>query len=109
MAQERGTHFIVTANLTESGSPVYWSEACGWTAEVQKADAIEVESRKEELIRQASQEQQLVCDPYAFTVRLQDGLIELMSAREKIRSKGPTVRVRKPDESLQYSKIDSLV
>jgi hypothetical protein len=38
-----------------------------------------------------------VADPYTFKVEVKNGAIDALSTRERIRSTGPTVRVRRPD------------
>jgi hypothetical protein len=38
-----------------------------------------------------------VADPYTFKVEVRNGSIDALSTRERIRSTGPTVRVRRPD------------
>ena len=39
----------------------------------------------------------IVADPYTFKVELKEGAIDALTTRERIRSTGPTVRVRRPD------------
>jgi hypothetical protein len=98
MSKPKGTHYVVTANFTEDGAPAYWSEPGGWARRLDQATPWSDGARAEALVAEtAAREQHLVCDPYLFMVRLTPGGIDPISARESIRSQGPTTRVRRPD------------
>lgn len=97
MAKAYGTHFVVTANSTDDGRPLYLTAERTWTEDVAAAAAIETEAERDELIGLAQGQQREVCDPYAFKVELQGGAPSPTSAREKIRATGPTTPIRRPD------------
>jgi hypothetical protein len=42
-------------------------------------------------------EQRAITDPYVIEVSVKDGAIHPLSARERIRATGPTIRIRRPD------------
>jgi hypothetical protein len=42
----------------------------------------------------------MISDPYVIEVRAEGGAIDPLSARERIRASGPTVRIRRPDPGL---------
>ncbi|HEX2732370.1 MAG TPA: DUF2849 domain-containing protein [Polyangiaceae bacterium] len=98
MAKSKGTHFIVTANVTDSGSPTYLTANGGWSPSLADARCIESETEAAGLVEHANVHQQrLVADPYSIMVALDGGSIDPLSAREQIRAQGPSVRVRRPD------------
>lgn len=88
---------VVTARLLADGAPVYLSAAGKWTRALQEAVVLPLAKGETEASTRAQTEQPLVADPYTFKVDVKDGFIDALSARERIRSTGPTVRVRRPD------------
>jgi hypothetical protein len=101
MAIHGGTHFVISANFTDSGAPAYLAANGEWVREFQRSAPIETESERDALLNRALEQERLVCDPYFFDVRLEGGVIDPISARERIRAEGPTVRIRRPDTSGQ--------
>ena len=97
MAKRAATHFVISANLTDTGAPAYLTADGAWSPDLQKAVTAETEAERDELLARALRQERLVCDPYFFDVRLEDGSIDPLSARERIRALGPTTRVRRPD------------
>jgi hypothetical protein len=99
MAKSKGgTHFVVTANLTDAGSPTYLKTDGGWSPRLDDARCIETEAEAAGLVEDANVHQQrLVSDPYAINVAIEEGKIDPLSAKEHIRATGPSVRVRRPD------------
>ena len=49
------------------------------------------------VVAHAKKDEPVIADPYTFKVEVRDGFIDALSTRERIRSTGPTVRVRRPD------------
>lgn len=92
------TRFIVTASFTEDGA-VAWRRADGsWTRAFTEAGPLEAEADAKALAAAAGQrEQRLVSDPYVIEVAFESGDLRPLSARERIRATGPTIRVRRPD------------
>src|SRR5688572_11626098 len=99
MAIRGGTHFVISANLTDSGAPVYLTRTGEWSQDLQQALTVESEAERDRLLERALGEERLVCDPYFFDVRVEPDGIDPLSAREKIRALGPTTRVRRPDRA----------
>lgn len=92
------THYVVTAGRTDDGAPVYRTQAGAWSTALVEARLLESEQEAETVAkRAAAEEQRAVCDPYVFGVRVTDAGLDALTARERIRSTGPTVRVRRPD------------
>ena len=91
--------YVVTAFRTDDGTLAYLKADRSWSASLQEAAPV-TETDRDILIAQKSAlpEQPVVCDPYAFKVTVQDGTIEPLSARERIRATGtPTFPIRRPD------------
>lgn len=91
--------FLLTANFTETGSPAYRDRDHRWTGDAAQAALFESEEQAKPVADQArATEQRLVTDPYVVKVQLSDdGGFSFLSARERIRAKGPTTPVRRPD------------
>jgi len=83
--------WIVTANFTVDGAVGYFTAARSFSRQV--ADAIVFASKEEaEAARlEAVRAEAVVTDPYLMEVVESDGKLDLLSARERIRSLGPTV------------------
>jgi hypothetical protein len=95
---QKPTHFVVTGGRTDDGAPVYRAADGRWTVALSEAAFLASKEAAEAVAKQAgAQEQRGVCDPYVFPVRVTAGDVDALSARERIRSTGPTVRVRRPD------------
>jgi hypothetical protein len=97
MAIHGGTHFVISANFTDSGAPAYLGAGGDWVRELQRALAIASEAERDDLLNRALLQERVVCDPYFFDVRLEGSVIDPISTRERIRAEGPTVRIRRPD------------
>ena len=91
---------MVTAKLTDDASNV-WRRADGtWSNDLQQAGLVDDAATAKALVAALASEQRLITDPYAFEVHASDGAIDPLTARERIRASGPTVRVRRPDHEL---------
>ena len=91
--------YVVTAFRTDDGTLAYLKADRTWSASLQDAKVV-TDDEKDTLIEEKSAlpEQPVVCDPYAFKVEVQEGSIQPLSARERIRAAGvPTFRIRRPD------------
>lgn len=97
MARSFGTHFVITANLTDDGAPVYLREDGGWSPRLTDALTTDDETRRDALLSTAAAQERQVCDPYAFKVNVEDGRAVATTARERIRSQGPTTPLRRAD------------
>ena len=84
---------VLTANSLAPGEVVYWNTAAGWRSELQQAEVFDDAGAERALA--AAAEWVAACEivaPYLFPVRVENGLIVPVSAREKIRAQGPSVR-----------------
>jgi len=89
--------FVVTARFLADGAPVYLTAAGTWSRSLQEAEPLALERGEAEAKQRNLSEQRLVADAYTFKVAVSGGQIEALSARERIRSTAPTVRIRRPD------------
>ena len=84
---------VLTANRLAPGEVVYWNGAHGWVTELQHAQLLE--DGEAELALKAAAEWVSRCEvvaPYVFPIRVEQGAIAPLSAREWVRAKGPSVR-----------------
>lgn len=97
MADSNESLVVVTARFLADGAPAYLKADGTWTRSLQEAGPRPGQIGETEASARAQSEQPLVADPYTFKVEVRDGFIDALSTRERIRSTGPTVRVRRPD------------
>ena len=90
--------FIVTGKFTVDGSNS-WRRADGtWTRAIAEAELHPDEaSAKVHVVRAVANEQREISDPYVIPVFADGQTIDPLSARERIRASGPTIRIRRPD------------
>ena len=84
---------VLTANRLARGEVVYQNTASGWGPELQQAQVFDDAGAEAALA--AAGQRVAACEivaPYLFTVRVENGHIVPVSAREKIRAQGPSVR-----------------
>src|SRR5688572_17462494 len=95
------THWVVTGKFTETGANA-WRRADGtWSGDLQEAGLVSDEaSAKTQVAAATANEQRHISDPYIIEVHAGSGTIDPMTARERIRATGPTIRVRRPDSGL---------
>jgi len=95
---ENNERVVVTAYFLADGTPAYLRADGNWGHSLQEAHVLSEEQGKAEASTRGKTEQRIVADPYTFKVLVESGgFIDALSARERIRSTGPTVRVRRPD------------
>ena len=97
MAIHGGTHFVISAQFTDSGGPAYRTAEGGWSPNLQEAALLATEADRDASLARALEQERVVCDPYFFDVRLEGSTVDPISSRERIRAEGPTVRIRRPD------------
>lgn len=97
VAKRTGTHFVISAVLTDTGAPAYFTKIASWTPALQEAMAFATEEERDVQLAVAKGQERQVCDPYAFAVQLDGTRIDPLTTRETIRAEGPTTRVRRPD------------
>lgn len=93
VVSEKKIRFVVSASRTSDGAPVYLTANRTWAREVGAACAVADGPEREDLLAWARGQEAEVCDPYAFKVSLEQGKPVPLTARERIRSQGPTVPV----------------
>lgn len=84
---------VLTANRLAPGEVVYWGGTNGWVTDLQQAQVFE--DGEADLALKAAAEWVSRCEVvgiYTFPVRLEQGRISPVSARETIRANGPSVR-----------------
>ena len=94
----QGTHWVVTAKFTDDGSNA-WRRADGtWSSKLAEAGLVTDEATaKAQVAATVANEQRKISDPYIIEVRADGGTIDPLTARERIRATGPTIRIRRPD------------
>src|SRR5688500_2829637 len=83
--------FIVTANYTVDGAVGYFTAARAFSRQVSEALVFATKEEAEVAREEAARAEAVVSDPYVMEVVQSDGKLDLLSARERIRSLGPTV------------------
>ncbi len=87
---------IITANRLDDGEVVYYTSMRRWSLELADAQILGLDDDIDTWIAaaRADIERLIVVDVYPFDVsQAEDGSIIALSAREKIRALGPTVRL----------------
>lgn len=91
-------HWVVTAKRTEDGSNTYRRTDGSWSARLSDAGLFADEaSAKAVLPAIVATEQRVISDPYVIEVNATADEIHALSARERIRASGPTIRIRRAD------------
>ena len=88
-------HKIMTANRLTDGEVVYLTASGAWSERLSDSRASADETEEAELQRGADVgvDSQLVVGPYLMPVALDAGGIAPLSQRERIRARGPSVRL----------------
>ncbi|MBM4267726.1 MAG: DUF2849 domain-containing protein [Deltaproteobacteria bacterium] len=89
--------YVVTGNLTQAGSVVYLRADETWATSLAEAHPLPTEEEAEERLARVRVHEEIVTEPYVFEAELSDGAIRPKSAREILRSAGPSTRLRRPD------------
>jgi hypothetical protein len=83
--------WIVTANYTVDGAVGYFTAARAFSHQVSDAVVFATKAEAEAARQEALLAEAVVADPYVMEVVEGEGKLDLLSARERIRSLGPTV------------------
>lgn len=87
--------WVVTGKLTDDASNVYRRADGSWSHDLQQAGLVSDEATaKAQVAAAVANEQRQITDPYVIEVHAADGVIDALSARERIRATGPTVPPR---------------
>ena len=90
--------WVVTGKFTADASNA-WRRVDGtWSHQLTEAGLYTDEAAaKAQVADTIAKEQREISDPYVIEVHAADGTIDPLTARERIRATGPTVRIRRPD------------
>lgn len=96
-----GTHWVVTGKFTDDAANA-WRRADGtWSRDLQEAGLVGDEATaKTHVANAVANEQREISDPYVIEVHADGTTIDPLSARERIRATGPTIRIRRPDTGI---------
>jgi hypothetical protein len=89
--------WIVTANFTADGAVAYFRADHSFSKVLAEAAVFDTKEAGEAALKIALTNERLVSDPYLTEVAPAPQGLDALTARERIRSQGPTVRVRRPD------------
>jgi hypothetical protein len=92
--------WIVTANFTSEGSVAYMRADQTFGGKLSEAALFDSQEAAEAARQIALAAEQLVSDPYLTEVAPGSQGLDALTARERIRSEGPTVRYGRPASSL---------
>jgi len=94
-------HWVVTGKFTDDASNTYRRTDGTWTNNLQDAGLLGDEASAKAFVAAViANEQRQISDPYVIEVFAANGTIDPLTARERIRASGPTVRIRRPDSGL---------
>jgi hypothetical protein len=93
--------WIVTANYTSDGAVAYLRADSGFSRKLAEAQTFETKDAAEAARIQAAAAEREVSDPYLTEVGIAPQGLDALTARERIREQGPTVRLRRPDPTVQ--------
>jgi hypothetical protein len=91
--------WIVTANYTSDGAVAYFRADQSFGRKLDEAAVFDTKDAAEAARQIALGAERLVSDPYLTEVAPAPQGLDALTARERIRSQGPTVRIRRPDPS----------
>jgi hypothetical protein len=89
--------WIVTANFTADGAVAYFRADRSFSRQLSEAAVFDAKEAAEAALQIALGVERVVSDPYLTQVVVAPEGLDALTARERIRSQGPTVRVRRPD------------
>lgn len=91
--------WIVTANFTADGSVAYLGDGDKFSRQVADVVVFETKDDAEVARLRAVQRESVVSEPYLTEVAGSPGALDVLSAKERIRSQGPTVPYGRPSKS----------
>jgi MFS family permease len=97
MGLNQNACFVITGSLTHEGTVVYLAADGSWAAKLQQAETFADAEQADTRLDIVKAAEAVVTEPYHFkAARTADGILPL-SAREELRSQGPSTRLRRPD------------
>jgi hypothetical protein len=100
MATKPDLKWVVTANFTADAAVGYMRTDKTFSLKVAEAAVFDTKDAADGFRKLALRYERIVSDPYLIEVSPTPQGLDLLTARERIRSQGPTVRVRRPDPQL---------
>jgi Protein of unknown function (DUF2849) len=100
MATAPVLQWVVTANYTRDGAVAYLRADKTFSRVAAEAAVFATKDEADAMRKFALTVEPIVADPYLMEVVVTPQGLDLLSARERIRAAGPTVRVRRPDPQL---------
>ena len=89
--------YVITGSLTEEGSVAYLGRDGSWVRTLAQAHPFETKEEAEGRLAEVKVHQEVITEPYVFVAdRGTNGPVP-RSAREILRSRGPSTRLRRPD------------
>jgi hypothetical protein len=103
MPANQPLQWIVTANFTSEGAVAYLRSDKSLTRVLDEAARFATKEEAEAMRQVALGMEALIADPYVVEVAElpNGGGVDALSARERIRAQGPSIRVRRPDPRVQ--------
>jgi hypothetical protein len=92
--------WVVTANFTADGAVAYLRAGGEFGHKLTEAQLFETKDEAEAARQIVLGAERVVSDPYLTEVGIAPQGLDALSARERIRDQGPSVRVRRPDPSV---------
>lgn len=90
--------WVVTGKFTDDAANAWRRTDGTWSRQLADAGLYTDEAAaKAQVADSVAKEQREISDPYVIEVHAANGTIDPLTARERIRATGPTVRVRRPD------------
>ena len=99
MATTQVLKWLVTANFTADAVVADMRKDTSFATRPEEAALFATKEEAEAARKIALGMERLISDPYLIEVAPTPNGLDLLSARERIRAKGPTTRVRRPDPS----------
>lgn len=88
--------WVVTGKFTDDAANVWRCADGTWSRDLQQAGVVSDEATAKALAASAvANEQRQITDPYVIEVHADDGTIDPLTTRERIRATGPTVHTRR--------------
>jgi hypothetical protein len=101
MSQSKALKWVVTANFTSAGAVAYLRADKSVTRVLDEAACFATKEEAEAMRKVALGMEAIIADPYLMEVAELPTGLDPLTARERIRAQGPTIRLRRPDPRVQ--------
>lgn len=89
--------YIITGSLTLEGDVAYLREDGSWTGTLGESRLFGTREEADGRLAEVAAMEATITEPYVFEAEKTDAGIRPLSAREALRSNGPSTRLRRPD------------